>query len=341
MKWKLFVTILLCLFLTWIPLQSEAQQTQCDSCAPGEACDPLGNGKEIVETFSGSTAATYEWINGEYKFNGEGPVFFGDQVHQAFGLDWDISSLGEVAAESRMEGDIERMEFTSQTCGIAKAHPTCNAVFFNPWIGPGIGESFTVTGVFDQVFDCSLLPGLDCFDYAWEGEWEVIAVRMCSDPQYGEYVCEIDWQHAGVIYAKMIDEDGDLSGACEDCDDNDSSLYLGAPELCDGKDNDCDGVIPVNEYDSDGDAYMPCEGDCDDSNGGINPEGIELPGNAIDENCDGSLGACDPNAEWKNHGQFVRCVAHETDALIEAGILTQEEGDALISSAAQSDVGKK
>lgn len=139
----------------------------------------------------------------------------------------------------------------------------------------------------------------------------------------------------------IADNDGDGCGADVDCDDTDSSVYPGAPELCDGKDNDCDGFVPADEVDADGDDYMICDGDCSDADAYVNPDAYELPGNAIDENCDGSLGACDPNAEWKNHGQYVRCVAHETDALIEAGILTQEEGDELISSAAQSDIGKK
>ena len=44
-----------------------------------------------------------------------------------------------------------------------------------------------------------------------------------------------------------------------DCNDNDNAIYPGAEELCDDKDNDCNGVVDDNEkqydYDGDGDGY--------------------------------------------------------------------------------------
>ncbi len=46
--------------------------------------------------------------------------------------------------------------------------------------------------------------------------------------------------HTGVV---VTDDDGDGFRAEEDCDDGDITIHPGAPESCDGEDEDCDGLI--------------------------------------------------------------------------------------------------
>lgn len=69
-----------------------------------------------------------------------------------------------------------------------------------------------------------------------------------------------------------------------DCDDTNPTIYAGAPELCDGKDTDCDGNIPDSEYDFDTDGIMGCEGDCNDGDIEIFPGSMEI--------CDGKDNDC-------------------------------------------------
>ncbi|MEZ4321575.1 MAG: MopE-related protein [Myxococcota bacterium] len=72
-----------------------------------------------------------------------------------------------------------------------------------------------------------------------------------------------------------------------DCDDFASTTYQGAPELCDGLDNDCNGAVPANEADQDGDTYLACANDCNDGNAAVHP-GVPETCNGLDDDCSGT-----------------------------------------------------
>jgi alpha-tubulin suppressor-like RCC1 family protein len=95
-----------------------------------------------------------------------------------------------------------------------------------------------------------------------------------------------------------------------DCNDGNASIKPGATEVCDWKDNDCDGMVdegvpmPTWYRDADGDGYgtpnstlsscftqpgyISQSGDCNDSNASIKPGATEVCNN-VDDNCSGTI----------------------------------------------------
>ena len=85
-----------------------------------------------------------------------------------------------------------------------------------------------------------------------------------------------------------------------DCDDANKAINGKAPEICDGIDNNCNGLTDEG-CDKDGDGWcdinmlvvgdpLVCKKgvkDCDDTNAAVNPGMQEVCGNGIDDNCDG------------------------------------------------------
>lgn len=75
---------------------------------------------------------------------------------------------------------------------------------------------------------------------------------------------------------------------CGDCDETRSTVFPGAPQVCDGINNDCSDLawpaLPAAEQDSDGDGISSCQGDCNDASPAIHPGATESC-NGVDDNC--------------------------------------------------------
>ena len=107
-------------------------------------------------------------------------------------------------------------------------------------------------------------------------------------------------------------------GDASDCDDGDAAINPAADELCDGTDNDCDGLVDDDDApvvgasswyaDADGDSYGDASSstdacsapsgavsdatDCDDGDAAINPAADELC-DGVDNDCDGATDGSD------------------------------------------------
>ncbi|MEE2829800.1 MAG: MopE-related protein [Myxococcota bacterium] len=112
--------------------------------------------------------------------------------------------------------------------------------------------------------------------------WINMLVVLCSFSILAGCGCNPDDQ----------DNDGDGFSPNEgDCDDEFELIYPGAPESCNGLDDDCDAQID-EDFDSDSDGYLDlslcADGtDCDDTDALISPDATEVC-DGLDNDCNGT-----------------------------------------------------
>ncbi len=199
----------------------------------------------------------------------------------------------------------------------------CSGTWFRDTDGDGVGDATRGTasgceapaGYVELDGDCddldaTLFPG---------------AAELCDDVdqdcdgEFDEDAADAPSWHADVDGDGYGDPDNTLR-ACEppgawladasDCDDTDAAVFPGAPETCDGADQDCDGAVdedpvetPTWYTDADGDGWgdapieaASCEapagfaavdGDCDDADPLVFPDAAEVCDGA-DQDCDGA-----------------------------------------------------
>ena len=147
------------------------------------------------------------------------------------------------------------------------------------------------------------------------------------------------------------DLDGDGATTCgpdgipgstdDDCDDDDDSVFPASPDLCDGIDNDCDGLVDADDvddfggsdFDGDGDPGLACGGgDCDDGDPVLNS-------NDTDQDGQTSCAAdCDDGDPYVHGSATETCDGVDTDCdgLVDGDdpdLATDADGDGHVASA--------
>jgi hypothetical protein len=114
-----------------------------------------------------------------------------------------------------------------------------------------------------------------------------------------------------LVISDILDQDLDGYPVCAgDCDDTNPGIYPGAPQLCDGHNNDCSDptwpALPPNEADADSDGYSVCTGDCNETSPAVHPGAPDVC-NGVDDNCNGLIDEDPAGTDSDNDGIHNAC----------------------------------
>lgn len=192
-----------------------------------------------------------------------------------------------------------------------------------------------VDGVLDANDNCPAVANADQTDSDADGLGD-----RCDLDQDGDLIDDTADNCPALANADQADLDGDRVGdACDPDTDGDG--------IANDNDN-CRVNANPSQADFDGDSSGDAC-DLDDDNDGVLDAGDSCAGTAtgagiLPNGCSGPQLlelACSKDAVYRNHGQYVQCVAHEAERQVALGLITAQDKDAVVATAATSTTGKK
>jgi hypothetical protein len=247
-----------------------------------------GTGNQILRTQLPVRLGTLAVALGDPLRDGSLQIFAGQETGQVYGFSsqgvvlpgWPVTTGANVSGAPiivDIDGDGQAEIVAGSQDGSLYAWNADGSRAFDPIpLGSTIFAS-PAAGDLDLDGDVDLLVhdlsgSLTVIDF--NGAWNA---RRADWPMY-----QANARHAAVSDPDA-DDDGDPNRL--DCGPTDPAIRHGATEICNLKDDDCDGLTDEG-FDADGDGFTACGGDCNDLVWQIHPGAPEVCDN-YDDDCDG------------------------------------------------------
>ena len=210
-------------------------------------------------------------------------VYYRDDDADGYGLDGDSTCLclAESPYHSTYTGDCDD--------GDADIHPDATEVC-------GGADENCDGDVDEQDADGCTVYYRDEDDDGYGLSDDQACLCQAENPYDAQLDGDCDDSDAGL---DLADLDADGFTTCDgDCDDTEATVFPDHGELCDGLDNDCNGLVDEVDEDGDGSIALDCGGDdCDDTTPTAHPGALEECSDGIDNDCDGAVDDADTECQ--------------------------------------------